>query len=180
MSENRRQPAHRAPPPGRPALHAPWRERYIESLDDADPTPDAGSFLEDYWRHPERDEENLVIARTDRGMVLLNRYPYAGGHLLVALGSARPRLLDYDADERRHLWELVDRAAGALETALRPQGINIGVNQGRAAGAGVPSHLHVHLVPRWSGDVNFMAVVGDLRVIPNSLETMAQRLRAAW
>ncbi len=112
-------------------------------------------------------------------MILLNAFPYANGHLLVALADPRPTLLDYDADQRAALWRLTDIAAELMQTALEPQGINIGVNQGRAAGAGVPSHLHVHLVPRWSGDVNFMSVTARVRVIPSSLDAMYARYRTA-
>jgi ATP adenylyltransferase len=108
-------------------------------------------------------------------MILLNKFPYANGHLLVALGDPRPTLLDYEPAQRAHLWALVDRAADLMQRALEPQGINIGVNQGRAAGAGVPQHLHAHLVPRWGGDVNFMTVVGNVRVMPGSLEKMFER-----
>lgn len=118
--------------------------------------------------------------RTPVGMVMLNKYPYANGHLLVALGEARPRLVDYDASQRAALWSLVDLAADLMERTLHPQGINIGVNQGRAAGAGVPGHLHAHLVPRWNGDVNFITVVGQIRVIPAALEAMAERYRSVW
>jgi ATP adenylyltransferase len=113
-------------------------------------------------------------------MILLNKYPYANGHLLVALGEARPSLLDYDADQRAALWALVDRAMELMQRVLEPQGVNIGVNQGRAAGAGVPGHLHVHLVPRWSGDTNFMSVVGQVRVIPAALEAVYQRYMRAF
>ncbi len=188
-------------PPGQQPAHpdtiwAPWRLSYLESLDDDPPTgqpadqPDepapsvpAGKpprcFLDDYWANPDRDEANHVLVRTDRGMILLNGYPYANGHLLVALGEGRPRLLDYTPDQRAHLWALVDHATDLVERALEPQGVNIGINQGRAAGAGVPGHLHVHLVPRWGGDVNFITTVGQVRVIPSSLEAMAARYRRA-
>ena len=117
--------------------------------------------------------------RTGEGMILLNAYPYANGHLLVALGEGRPTLMDYSPEQRAALWRLVDAASGLMQDALEPQGINIGINQGRAAGAGVPGHLHVHLVPRWSGDVNFITTVGQIRVIPSALEQMAQRYRDA-
>lgn len=188
-------------------LYAPWRERYLRAMGEAAQASSApnqapgaspgsafslpgsdGCFLRDYWLAPEQDEANLVVLRrTDAeagpglgGMILLNLYPYANGHLLVALGDGRPRLLDYSPAQRAALWAMVDDAAAILERAASPQGINIGVNQGRAAGAGVPQHLHVHLVPRWSGDVNFMTVIGGVRVIPGAAETMAQRLRQAW
>jgi len=167
-------------------LFAPWRLDYLEALDArerADPAAQSGSFLLDYFRSPGDDGRNHVIIRSageHPGLVLLNRYPYANGHLLVALGEARPRLLDYMPAQRAALWRLTDAALEVLEHALNPQGVNIGVNQGRAAGAGVPSHLHVHLVPRWGGDVNFMSVVPRVRVIPSSLEAMAARMRASW
>lgn len=166
---------------GREALHAPWRLEYLESLGDAVPgSGDESSFLQAYWRDPPGDEGNHVIVRTAAGLILLNRYPYANGHLLVCLGEARPTLLDYAPAQRADLWKLVELATDLMQVTLEPQGVNIGINQGRAAGAGVPQHLHVHLVPRWGGDVNFMDVVGNVRVIPSSLEAMATRYRAAW
>lgn len=168
---------------GPKALWAPWRLSYLESLDDEKPKAvervSSGCFLLDYWQRPEEDERNHVVLRTGEGMVLLNGFPYANGHLLVALGEGRGRLMEYEAGQRAALWGLVDRAMVLMEEALSPQGVNVGVNQGRAAGAGVPGHLHVHLVPRWHGDVNFATVVGQVRVIPSSLEAMAGRYRAA-
>ncbi|HYE02282.1 MAG TPA: HIT domain-containing protein [Phycisphaerales bacterium] len=169
-----------------PLLQAPWRQEYLETFAQA-PEPEAGSgsFLRDAWLAPERDGPNHVVLRTPDepagcgGLILLNAYPYAGGHLLVALGEACPRLLDYRSDQRAALWRLVDEASDLMDRTLRPQGINLGVNQGKAAGAGIPQHLHVHLVPRWNGDTNFMTVVGRVRVIPSSLAAMAERYRAA-
>ena len=110
-------------------------------------------------------------------MILLNGFPYANGHLLVALGDGRPRLLDYEPEQRAELWRLVDLAADLIERTLEPQGVNIGINQGRAAGAGIPGHLHAHLVPRWGGDVNFITTIGQIRVAPSSLDAMADRYR---
>ena len=146
------------------------------------------NFLRDYWLHPEADETNHVLVRTGRadinaargGLILLNRYPYANGHLLVALGAARMRLLDYTQEERAELWSLTDLAVELCEKTLEPQGVNVGLNQGAAAGAGVPEHAHVHVVPRWHGDVNFMATVGNVRVIPSALDDMARRYRDVW
>jgi len=168
-------------------IWAPWRMSYLRELmrrademgggDALDAEQTRGSFFVDYWEHPENDEANHVVYRNRRGMILLNRYPYANGHLLAALGDARPRLWDYDADQRAALWRLVDLAADLMDRTLNPQGINIGVNQGEPAGAGVAEHLHAHLVPRWAGDTNFMAVVGNVRVIPDSLEHMAGAYR---
>lgn len=172
-------------PPGPPSLHAPWRLTYLESLDAKEKSsgaapPSTGSFLRDYWLAPADDEKNHVIVRDRDGMILLNAYPYANGHLLVALGEARPRLLDYDPAQRARLFELAALASDLMQRTLSPQGINYGINEGRAAGAGVPQHLHVHLVPRWAGDVNFIAVVGGVRIIPCALDAMASRYRAAW
>jgi ATP adenylyltransferase len=188
---------------GHGALQAPWRYAYLESLDEPGAGPAGGgaagaggsgsaaggggggaggdtNFLARYWAEPARDVQNHVVVRGRAGLILLNAYPYANGHLLVALAEPRARLMDYSPEQRAALWSLVDAAADLVETALQPQGLNIGINQGRAAGAGVPQHLHVHVVPRWGGDINFTTVVARVRVIPASLEAMASRYRAAW
>ena len=163
-------------------LWAPWRRAYLQDLarkaehagwDDVS----AGSFLVDYWNHPEQDEANHVVVRDAFGMIILNKYPYANGHLLIALGDARPRVLDYSEAQRAAFWKLVEQAMDLVERAFAPQGVNMGINEGRAAGAGVPEHLHAHVVPRWSGDTNFITVVGDVRVIPTALDRVAERYR---
>ncbi len=180
-------------------LQAPWRLAYLEAEDKEQrgaaaapsnasvPTAtDSGSFLLDYWNTPDLDGPNHVIVRvpdnTDAsgGLILLNKYPYSNGHLLVALSIPRGRLVDYSPIERAAFWRLVDLAADLMERTLQPQGINLGINQGRAAGAGVPQHLHAHLVPRWAGDVNYMTTIGNVRVSPASLEAMAERYRRVW
>lgn len=143
------------------------------------------SFFREYFLDPSADERNHVVVRTGPdgglgGLILLNKYPYANGHLLVALGEARPRLLDYSAAQRAELWRLTDLAVELCERTLFPQGVNVGMNQGSAAGAGVPEHVHVHVVPRWVGDVNFISVVGQVRVIPGALEDMWRRYREVW
>ncbi|MEO1007163.1 MAG: HIT domain-containing protein [Planctomycetota bacterium] len=169
-------------PAGPEGIHAPWRMRYLESLADEPPsaTNDGATFLSAYWRDPDADERNHVVARTARGMILLNAFPYANGHLLVALGEPRPRLVEYAPEDRGHLWMLVELACDLVERTLQCQGLNVGINQGRAAGAGVPSHLHAHVVPRWGGDTNFMTVVGQIRVVPQALDDMARRYRDCW
>jgi ATP adenylyltransferase len=138
-----------------------------------------GNFLAEYWASPADDERHHVIFRDDDGMILLNRYPYANGHLLVALGDARPALLDYEPGQRAAFWRLVETGMVLMQRALAPQGVNVGINEGRAAGAGVPEHLHAHLVPRWAGDTNFMTVVSQVRVAPEALDRMAATYRAA-
>ncbi len=161
-------------------MWSPWRYEYIRNLSEElnDATQDGqnngknSNFIASYFQSPKQDETNLVIYRNSEGIVFLNRYPYANGHLLVALGEAKPELLAYNDEQRRALWELVEIGTSILKTKLNPQGMNIGINEGQASGAGVPQHLHVHIIPRWSGDTNFMASVGNVRVIPASLETM--------
>ncbi|MHC5002266.1 MAG: HIT family protein [Planctomycetota bacterium] len=165
-------------------LWAPWRGAYLRELARRAGQPpaadgDAAGFLADYWAHPERDEQHHVVYRDDEGMILLNRYPYANGHLLVALGDPRPTLLEYAPAQRAAFWCLVEIGMELMLAALRPQGVNVGINQGLAAGAGVPGHLHAHLVPRWSGDTNFITTVGQVRVIPEALEAMAEQYRGA-
>ena len=167
-------------------LWAPWRMAYIRGLEQQADDARAGAaidggtnFLAAAWRAPELDARNLVVHRDADGLLMLNRYPYANGHLLVALGDARPRLLDYAPAQRAAFWRLVDLAAAVVERALQPQGLNIGLNQGRAGGAGLPEHLHAHVLPRWSGDTNFMATVAGARVVPDSLESVAESFRRA-
>jgi len=154
--------------------------------------PTSSSFLREAWLNPQRDAQNHVIVRTGAenlraadgsargGLIMLNKYPYANGHLLVCLGEPRSRLLDYSESQRAELWSLADLATDLCERTLEPQGVNVGLNQGVASGAGVPGHIHVHVVPRWLGDVNFMAVVANIRVIPSALEDMWRRYSAAW
>ncbi len=162
------------------ALWAPWRMTYLRDLERQSaeataagvPQRAASNFLADYWAHPERDEASLVVFRDDHGMILLNRYPYVNGHLLVALGRPRPSLAEYAPEERAAFWSLVERAMDLVQRALEPQGINMGINQGRAAGAGLPEHVHAHILPRWNGDTNFMATIGQVRIIPDALEAM--------
>lgn len=174
-------------------MHAPWRLSYLDMLGrqakaaKTQPTkPPATQFLRDYWHATDHDTDNHIIVRTGNpdtnrgGLILLNRYPYANGHLLIALGEPRMRLLDYDEAQRAELWSLVDLAVDLCERALNPQGVNIGINQGAAAGAGIPEHLHVHVIPRWSGDVNFITTVAQVRVIPSALDDMARRYREVW
>ena len=162
-------------------LWAPWRMAYLRSIadlpKDGNAAPKDSNFFRTYWASPEEDERNLVVHRTEHGMILLNRYPYSNGHLLVALGEAAPTLADYDDAQRRTFWMLVDAASRLVRNSLNPQGLNIGINEGSAAGAGVPEHLHAHVVPRWGGDTNFMTTVGGVRVAPDALESVAASFR---
>lgn len=165
-------------------LWAPWRMMYLRDLKrKADGVGwdevTTGDFIADYWAQPHNDERNLVVFRNEHGLIMLNRYPYANGHLMAALGEPRPSLLDYEPAQRAKFWRLVEIAIELMVRTLSPQGVNMGINEGRAAGAGLPEHLHAHIVPRWSGDTNFMSIVGEVRVIPSALEEMAGQYRDA-
>jgi len=155
-------------------LWAPWRIEYIRG-----PKPD-GCFFCDKAATPEADAENHVVARGKRCFVLLNDFPYNSGHLMVAPFRHVADLADLDVEERAELFELMIRAEEVLRRVMNPEGFNIGFNIGAAAGAGVRDHVHGHIVPRWVGDTNFMPVIGDTRVVPESLEATARLLREAW
>ena len=149
-------------------LWAPWRMEFIRSL--ADEAEEDGCFLCRYWEHPEKDRENRVIWRTDSAFAVMNRFPYTNGHLLIAVAQHKGQLKDLSEDEIVQVTRAIRDGVSLLEDALSPQGFNVGYNLGRCAGAGLPDHLHAHIVPRWTGDTNFMAVLGDSRVVPDSLD----------
>jgi ATP adenylyltransferase len=125
----------------------------------------------------EPERADLVVARGRVSYVILNLYPYNNGHLMVVPNRHAPNLATLSADEQAELMRLTRHAEIALTEAYAPQGINVGINLGKAAGAGVLDHLHVHLVPRWNGDTNFMTAIADARVLPEDLATSAQKLR---
>lgn len=156
-------------------LWAPWRIEYIEQLGQRE----QGCFLCDYRNAPERDAENLVLWRSPRTLVVLNRFPYTGGHLLIAPIDHKPQPEDLDEQTLCELMLRMRDAKRALQRAVGAEGFNFGMNLGRCAGAGLPDHMHWHIVPRWSGDTNFMAVSGDVRVIPIALRKLYDKLRAA-
>ena len=155
-------------------LWAPWRMEYIRSLDQEQ--GQSGCFLCDYWAHPQRDAENHVVWRGRSAFVVMNRFPYTNGHLLVAVSAHKG---DYDAFADEELLEmqvLTRDAVRLLRETVRAQGVNVGTNLGHCAGAGLPDHLHAHVVPRWMGDTNCMAVLGDTRVIPDGLDPLYREL----
>ncbi|HUT02114.1 MAG TPA: HIT domain-containing protein [Phycisphaerae bacterium] len=156
-------------------LWAPWRMEYIESLGGEQ----EGCFLCDLRDNPDGDEENLLLWRGRRSLTVLNRFPYTGGHSLIAPLAHVAGLADLDDATILEMMGAVRDVQRALSHALRAQGFNIGINVGRCAGAGLPGHLHIHVVPRWSGDTNFIAVFGDVRVIPESLRKLRERIRRA-
>ncbi len=151
-------------------LWAPWRMQYIE----AGITPECifcSPATEEVLRH------HLILCVTPHARVMLNKYPYNSGHLLVAPRRHTALLADLSGDEYNDLMELLRRAVAVLDTALHPQGMNIGLNLGTSAGAGIADHLHWHVVPRWQGDTNFMPVIGAVKVIPQHLMESYDQLR---
>jgi ATP adenylyltransferase len=124
--------------------------------------------------------ENLIVRRGQRAFVILNRYPYTSGHLLIVPYEHQPTLDLLDIETRSELMEMVNEGIQVLESVYKPQGYNVGINIGELAGAGITGHIHMHVVPRWGGDTNFMSSLGNTRVLPESLEDSYRRLAEAW
>ena len=126
------------------------------------------------------DVTNLVVARGERAFVILNRYPYTSGHIMVVPVAHQPSLEKLDSRCRAEMMELVSSFIQVFEAVYHPQGVNIGINIGEAAGAGITDHVHMHVVPRWLGDTNFMSTLGMTRVLPETLEDTYLRLKTGW
>jgi len=168
-------------------IWAPWRLGYIKAADKEQPAAqpqaeldwlpgaDRACFLCRYVA-AENDGGNLVVCRGPHTITVLNRYPYTNGHLLVAPRQHKARLDELTDGEHVELMQVIVRLTGLLERLMNPQGFNVGLNLGRVAGAGLPGHLHWHVVPRWSGDTNFMPVLAGTNVIPQSLEALWELL----
>lgn len=153
-------------------LWAPWRINYIRGLDK---TTDC--FICHNRDNPQADDENLVVWRGEKSIVILNRYPYNNGHLLIAPLRHIPDLDQTDDEEMLELIKLVRESQKALSLTINPHGFNVGMNFGRCAGAGLPGHLHIHVVPRWDGDTNFINVCGNADVISQSLTELFDMLK---
>jgi diadenosine tetraphosphate (Ap4A) HIT family hydrolase len=159
-------------------LWAGWRTTYIEGLTGRPPAGE-GTLFERILAAGD-DRAAYVLWRGPRCAALLNAFPYTSGHLMVVPNRAHADLETLDADTHAELWTVVRDAVIAVKAAYRPGGVNVGANLGEAAGAGVPDHLHVHVLPRWSGDTNFMTSVAETRVMPEPLDRSWEKLRAAW
>jgi len=155
-------------------LWAPWRMKYVSGA-----AGGSGECVFCVALSAGDDSRTLVLHRGRLAFLILNAYPYASGHLMAAVNRHGCALHEATGAELTETMELTQRAIRALQAAYHPHGFNVGVNQGRVAGAGVPDHLHVHIVPRWDGDTSFMTVVGEIKVLPETLDTTFGRLSAA-
>ena len=157
-------------------IWAPWRLEYVKdaSKDIESECIFCAAIAED------DDEANLVVHRGERCFVILNKYPYTNGHLMVAPYEHIAELQKLDAEATTEMMALAQRGMAALESSYSPHGYNVGLNQGRVAGAGVEHHIHMHVVPRWGGDTNFMPVLGDTRVMNQTLEDSFETVRKAF
>lgn len=157
-------------------LWAPWRFTYVERPTTG--TTEGGCIFVDLPAENE-DAKNLILFRGETAFVMLNAFPYTNGHLLIAPFKHTAEIGDLNDAELLEINQLLAKAHRWLTAVYRPDGFNVGVNLGRAGGAGIPSHIHWHIVPRWSGDTNFMTTVGNVRVLPQSLEDSYAKLREA-
>ncbi len=155
-------------------LHAPWRIEYILA-----PKPALDESLFTRIAQSNDDEANYVIVRDRTCFALLNKYPYTGGHLMIVPYKQSPDLNGLTEEELSDLMKLTRRCQQALTRVMKPEGFNIGINLGKCAGAGILEHLHIHVVPRWNGDTNFMPVLSGSSVVPQALSELAATLRKA-
>jgi ATP adenylyltransferase len=155
-------------------IWAPWRIDYIKAV------KKDGCFLCAYFAAPGDDRENLVLARGPTCAVVMNRYPYTGGHLMVCPYRHVSDLSALTAVEQAEMMRWSALSVEILKRHMKPDGFNLGINLGDAGGAGLKDHLHLHVVPRWVGDTNFVSVVGDLRVIPQALEALRDELTPSF
>ena len=157
----------------RKSLWAPWRIPYIRGIEETE-----GCVLCHDFAHPETDDENLLLWRTEKSLVVLNRFPYNNGHLLISPARHIAALDEATDEEMTELMKLVREAQRALSLTVRPHGFNVGLNFGRCAGAGLPGHMHIHVVPRWDGDTSFMSTCTDTKVVSQSMDDLLAELRA--
>jgi ATP adenylyltransferase len=158
-----------------PNVWAPWRMAYIDSLGGSG----NGCFLCEHVRNPAADQTNHVLWRSPNTLVLLNRFPYSSGHLLIAPTAHQGELEELPDAVLCEMFLRTRDAKRVLQQALAPQGFNIGLNLGRCAGAGLPEHVHLHIVPRWAGDTNFLPVLADIQVIPEAIDRTFAKLGQA-
>jgi ATP adenylyltransferase len=155
-------------------LWAPWRMQYVGG----EQRP--GCLFCRVIEHPDDEDAALVVWRPEGAIVMLNKFPYNPGHAMVAPHAHKASLEDLDDGEAARLMSAVQRTFTVLRSVMKPDGLNAGVNVGTAAGAGIPDHVHFHVVPRWNGDTNFMAVIDDVKVVNEALAQTAEKLKRAF
>lgn len=156
-------------------LWAPWRMEFIRA-----PKPDGCIFCDFPAADPSRDREHLIVHRSDRAFTILNRFPYNAGHVMVVPRAHVAELARLDRGELAELHEELVRAVEAVKRTFEPDGLNVGMNLGKVAGAGIADHMHYHVVPRWAGDNNFMPVLSGIRVIAEHLDQTWERIRGGF
>jgi diadenosine tetraphosphate (Ap4A) HIT family hydrolase len=162
-------------------LWAGWRARYVAGADDGPNVPAGeGSVFTRILASDLSDDTTHIVWRGEHVFSILNAFPYTSGHLMVMPYREVADLERLTAEESAELWAGVNMAVLAVKSAYRPEGVNVGMNLGRAGGAGVPTHLHCHVLPRWAGDTNFMTSIAEVRVMPEDLKDSAAKIRASW
>ncbi len=152
-------------------LWAPWRIAYIQEH-----PKENGCFLCNSFQD-KQDEKHLIVVREKECFCILNKYPYSSGHLMIAPNRHKPDISDLTDHEMLEIMKLTRNMKELLTTIMKPEGFNLGVNLGKSAGAGLVGHFHLHIVPRWNGDTNFMPVISEVKVIPQSLEDLYKELK---
>jgi len=155
-------------------IWTPWRMKYIQEHNN-----DEGCVF-CLAAESEDGMDNLVFYRGEHAFMILNRYPYTSGHLMCVPYAHVERLHDLTRETRTEMMDLVTKAVQVLQSVYHPEGFNIGLNLGEMAGAGIEQHLHIHIVPRWGGDTNFMSTIGEARILPESLDKTYRRVKIAW
>ena len=171
-------PEQGPPPKGPDIMWSPWRMTYISAEHTGDHDGPSCVFCDLPRRRD--DERTYILYRGARAFVIMNLYPYNNGHLMMVPYAHVDSLADLDEATLSELMTLAQRSQAVVQERMRPQGFNVGINQGRAAGAGIADHVHMHLVPRWVGDTNFMPVMGDVRVMPQHLDETYALLRPGF
>jgi ATP adenylyltransferase len=155
-------------------IWSPWRIKYIQNSKLTDECPFCAAL-----ENPE-PADHFLVHKGDKAFVILNLYPYTTGHLLILPVEHQEKMANLDPETRGEIMELINHALKVLGQIYHPEGYNVGLNMGEAAGAGIPKHLHWHIVPRWVGDTNYMTAVGEVRVLPETLEDTYLRIVSAW
>ncbi|MGH9132678.1 MAG: HIT family protein [Ilumatobacteraceae bacterium] len=157
-----------------------WRSAYVQGLDGGEPAAGEGSVFTQILSSGLDDVETNIVHRGPTCFAILNAFPYSTGHVLVLPYREVAALEDLEPDEATGLWSTVTDAVVAIKLAYQPEGLNVGINLGKPAGGSISGHVHVHVVPRWTGDSNFMTAIANTRTLPEALSDTAARLRDAW